>query len=119
MNTKQKALAFSLFENFKKETISQEDLSNANGKAKKLSGYANTFKVIVSLVKDAIAGNFKISKTNLAILIAAIAYVVSPIDAIPDVIPVLGWVDDTFIVAYVVKRLSGVLEEYKQWKDIN
>jgi uncharacterized membrane protein YkvA (DUF1232 family) len=28
------------------------------------------------------------------ILILAIIYVVSPVDAIPDVIPIIGWIDD-------------------------
>ena len=37
----------------------------------------------------------------------AAAYVVSPIDLIPDVIPVIGWADDLLIVMFA---LDSVLE---------
>ena len=36
---------------------------------------------------------------------AAIAYVVLPIDVIPDVIPVIGQVDDVFILVLAIRRL--------------
>ncbi len=32
------------------------------------------------------------------ILILAVLYLISPIDFIPDVIPVLGWIDDAIVV---------------------
>ena len=32
----------------------------------------------------------------------AVAYVVSPIDLVPDVIPVFGWLDDVGVVGLVV-----------------
>ena len=39
-------------------------------------------------------------------LIAAVVYLASPIDLIPDFIPLLGWVDDLLLAAIV---LDGVL----------
>ncbi|MDA3844860.1 MAG: DUF1232 domain-containing protein [Candidatus Kapabacteria bacterium] len=35
---------------------------------------------------------------SLVLLGLAVAYAVFPIDAVPDVVPVLGWVDDAFIL---------------------
>jgi len=43
-----------------------------------------------------------------AILAATIAYLATPIDLIPDFIPVLGEVDDVFLVALVLQRLINV-----------
>jgi len=40
-----------------------------------------------------------------AILAATIAYLATPFDIIPDFIPVLGQVDDLFLVAIVLQRL--------------
>ena len=40
-----------------------------------------------------------------AILAATIAYLAMPLDLIPDFIPVLGQVDDLFLVAIVLQRL--------------
>ena len=63
---------------------------------------------------------FKDSRVPLAekaILVGAIAYVISPLDLIPDVIPVIGQVDDLYLVALVVLRLlartdDAVLQEH-------
>ena len=41
---------------------------------------------------------------NKGILIAALAYVVSPIDLIPDTIPVAGWIDDLVVLAMALNR---------------
>jgi uncharacterized membrane protein YkvA (DUF1232 family) len=42
-----------------------------------------------------------------AILIAAIAYFVLPIDAIPDVLPVLGFTDDAAVLAAAINLAAG------------
>lgn len=63
---------------------------------------------------------FKDSRVPLAekaILVGAIAYVISPLDLIPDVIPVIGQVDDLYLIALVVLRLlartdDAVLQEH-------
>lgn len=40
---------------------------------------------------------------KIAITIAAIVYVVSPLDCIPDLILGLGWIDDAFVINLVRK----------------
>ena len=42
-----------------------------------------------------------------ATLVAAIAYFVLPIDAIPDVLPVLGFTDDAAVLATAIKLVSA------------
>lgn len=37
--------------------------------------------------------------------ILATLYVVSPIDLVPDVIPILGWCDDLAVIAYAVQYM--------------
>ena len=41
----------------------------------------------------------QVGKARKLLLLAAVAYVVLPFDAIPDVIPVLGWLDDVGVLA--------------------
>jgi uncharacterized membrane protein YkvA (DUF1232 family) len=69
------------------------------------------------MVKDHWKGDFLISKSNLAIIIGAILYVVSPIDAIPDVIPVLGWIDDMSILGFALTKVQSVIKEYVTSKE--
>jgi len=42
-----------------------------------------------------------------ATLVAAIAYFVLPIDAIPDVLPVLGFTDDAAVLAAAIKLVAS------------
>ena len=42
-------------------------------------------------------------------LIGAIAYFVLPIDAIPDVLPVLGFTDDAAVLATAIKLVAGAI----------
>lgn len=47
----------------------------------------------------------RVSWLDRTLVVAAIAYVVSPFDFIPDVIPVLGQVDDLLLIVAAVTRL--------------
>jgi uncharacterized membrane protein YkvA (DUF1232 family) len=47
---------------------------------------------------------------DLAILVAAAAYVIMPLDFIPDLIPILGWSDDVTIAALAMRTLR------KHWR---
>ena len=38
-----------------------------------------------------------------------VVYVVSPVDLIPDVIPILGWADDVVLVPLAIRWLLGKL----------
>ncbi len=52
--------------------------------------------------------------TGKAIAIAALIYLISPIDAIPDFIPVLGLTDDVGIVLAAIAKLADDLKDYYQ-----
>ncbi|MCB1143603.1 MAG: DUF1232 domain-containing protein [Leptospiraceae bacterium] len=49
--------------------------------------------------------------TAIVLFILALIYGVSPIDLIPDVIPVLGWSDDVTLLL-----ITGI-NLYRQWKN--
>ena len=44
----------------------------------------------------------KVSLWSKLLAVFAVVYVISPIDLIPDVIPVIGWLDDIGVVSLVV-----------------
>lgn len=50
-----------------------------------------------------------VAKWRKALLLGAIAYVVLPFDAIPDTIPVLGWLDDLGLLSIAASAV---------WKDL-
>ncbi|MBQ8988680.1 MAG: DUF1232 domain-containing protein [Prevotella sp.] len=51
-----------------------------------------------------------VSKTDKAIIIGALGYMISPLDVIPDAIPIAGLTDDFAVLMYVLKRV---------WTDID
>lgn len=51
--------------------------------------------------------------TGKAVAIGALLYVISPIDAIPDLIPLLGLTDDAAIVLFAISQLKSDLNKYK------
>ena len=52
----------------------------------------------------------KVSKTDKAIIIGALGYMISPLDVIPDAIPIAGLTDDLAVLLYVLKKV---------WTDID
>lgn len=51
-----------------------------------------------------------------ALAIGALLYLVSPIDAVPDIIPILGLVDDAGVIGVAVAALGTALAKYKKNK---
>jgi uncharacterized membrane protein YkvA (DUF1232 family) len=53
---------------------------------------------------------------SLSLVIAAVLYFVSPIDAVPDFIPALGFLDDVFIVTWVMRTIQKDLAKFRAWE---
>ena len=49
-------------------------------------------------------------KAAKIVLAAAVLYLVSPVDVVPDFIPVLGYLDDLFIAAIIVDGLLNFVD---------
>jgi uncharacterized membrane protein YkvA (DUF1232 family) len=47
----------------------------------------------------------KISTKDKAIIVGALGYMISPIDVIPDAIPIAGLTDDLAVLIYVLKKV--------------
>jgi uncharacterized membrane protein YkvA (DUF1232 family) len=59
----------------------------------------------------AVAEDPRIPSRDKKVVLALLALVISPIDIIPDWIPVFGWLDDFMIVAIVLDYFFEVLDQ--------
>ena len=60
-----------------------------------------------------------VSKTDKAIIIGALGYMISPLDVIPDAIPIAGLTDDFAVLIYVLKKVwtdidPAIIEQAKE-----
>ncbi len=58
-----------------------------------------------------------ISKPALIAVVAGLLYFLSPLDAIPDWIPGLGFVDDIAVLAWVMRKWADELDAFRTWKN--
>jgi uncharacterized membrane protein YkvA (DUF1232 family) len=66
----------------------------------------NLVAMLARLIKDS-----RVPTAEKALFVGAIIYVISPIDLIPDVLPFIGQVDDTYVVALTLLRLLSKTDE--------
>ena len=85
---------------------------------KALEDCAADLQTMGSMVTDYANGRYKeIPKETIVAVVAAIVYVVSPIDLIPDAIPVVGYADDAALVSFVLSHVHKDIESYRNWKN--
>ena len=72
---------------------------------------------MIRLIRDYQRAEYRdISESNLLTVIAAILYFVSPFDVIPDWVPVLGHIDDAFVVSLALKSVRLDLDTFMAWE---
>lgn len=75
--------------------------------------------IIIPMFKDVFKGNYKMPFARMALLILAIAYMIWPIDLVPDFIIGLGWIDDLIVFAWVSKLFEEELLKYQHHKNFD
>jgi uncharacterized membrane protein YkvA (DUF1232 family) len=72
---------------------------------------------MVRLVRDYHRAEYRdIAAAKLTAIISTIIYFVSPFDVIPDYLPVLGHIDDAFVVTLALKSIRPDLDAFMAWE---
>ena len=76
-------------------------------------------KLLSTLVSDYFAGRYrgKFTYGSIIEIVAALVYLLMPMDIIFDGIPLVGFSDDLIVLTKVLDSVLEEMEEYKNWRD--
>jgi uncharacterized membrane protein YkvA (DUF1232 family) len=75
------------------------------------------FQTMLRLIRAYYRGDYRlVSETTLVVIVAAIIYVISPLDVIPDAIPAIGFLDDATILTLALQRTRQDLDDFMIWE---
>lgn len=80
-------------------------------KISKIAKRAGSKLIYAALILYYTLQSDKISVKDKAIIIGALGYLVSPLDVIPDAIPIAGLGDDLAVLIYVLNKVWGNVSE--------
>lgn len=76
-----------------------------------------TLQTLFRLIRSSVSGEYTGLPTSTVIgAVAVTIYFLSPIDVIPDIIPVLGLLDDVALVAWFSTTIKEEMEKFLEWE---
>ena len=95
-----------------------EDIQKKFGARGPLKRFIVDAKLLTALVRDWRAGKYRQALYGtIAAVVFALLYVFNPLDIIPDILPVLGVVDDATVIAALLMLVERDLTKYRGWKE--
>ncbi|WP_201745077.1 YkvA family protein [Aidingimonas lacisalsi] len=82
-----------------------------------LSRLKRALRWFLPMTADVIKGRYRpVPWQAFGWMAAAIIYLLSPLDLIPDVLLLIGLLDDVVIVGWLLTRVDRSLDDYRRWK---
>ena len=82
-----------------------------------LRRYLSDLKLLLGIVRDYWTGEYRqLPWFTIAAVVAALLYVLNPLDMIPDILPGIGYLDDATVVAFCLNLVEADLLRYREWK---
>ena len=97
-----------------KEAVSK---LQANGFREGMAGVTGQLQLLIRMVRAYASGEYKaLPWKSLVSIVAVLIYFVSPIDLIPDFLPVIGLTDDVALVVWLMKTLGDDIARFAEWE---
>lgn len=100
--------------------VVKDSLEKSN-KDSSLKGMAaegiESVKRLARLVSAFAKGEYRdVSKGNAILVVAGLLYFISPLDLIPDAIPILGYLDDITLISWILSKVSEELNKFEAFE---
>lgn len=112
-----------------RESADQKDIDKVLRNEKKikkaakkgaLSKFLSDIVLFFQLLGDYTRGRYrKVPLKTIAAIVGALAYILCPVDLIPDYLPGIGYVDDAGVMALCLKLVKSDIDRYRDWKECN
>ncbi len=94
-----------------------EKLSKVGDGSDESKGFMSQLRLLIRMVRAHISGAYRaFAPMTLLMFVFAILYFITPVDLIPDIVPVLGFTDDITVALMIMRRFSSDIEEYRKWE---
>lgn len=81
-------------------------------------GLSEKLNTLVRMIKAYIRGEYKIIPWKVLVSVAAaLIYFITPLDLIPDFIPVTGFIDDFTVIIWVFKSFQSEIDAFLLWEN--
>ena len=83
-----------------------------------IGNYLSYAPLMVELIRNYDSGMYRaISNKSLAVVIVAMVYFVFVTDLLPDIIPIVGYIDDIVVFSICLLIAKKELDKYREWRD--
>jgi uncharacterized membrane protein YkvA (DUF1232 family) len=98
----------------------QDKMSKSSADDSLKSKVFEFISLIVRMIKGYITGEYRQTPwQTLVMFVAGLIYFITPLDAIPDFIPVAGLIDDATVLIWIGKCFRQDLSNFKEWEESN
>ncbi len=97
--------------------VSSDRISELNVDNIKNTTVVSRIKVLIRLVKAYAKGNYReVELQSILMIVAGLVYFVTPLDLIPDFIPITGLVDDFAVILWVYSKVQQEIDKFVEWE---
>nr|WP_180754483.1 YkvA family protein [Hymenobacter sp. DG01] len=105
---------------FKVVMVLNEVANKLASKESKDNKFRQLFDVaytVVRLVRNYVSGNYRQVETSTIVsALGVLLYTLSPVDLVPDFIPVVGFLDDLALLSWFVGNFQEEITRFREWE---
>ncbi|CCH57267.1 protein of unknown function DUF1232 [Fibrisoma limi BUZ 3] len=96
----------------------REALNKSGGlSGKNISVFREQIALLTRMLRAYASGDYKqLPWKSLVSIIGVLLYFLNPIDILPDILPIVGIVDDIALVGWLFTSVSSDIDRFRQWE---
>ncbi|MFW5761356.1 MAG: YkvA family protein [Cyclobacteriaceae bacterium] len=93
-----------------------DKLKDVEGRQELYNDFIGKVNTFIRMMQAVLRGDYQLPWKSIILIVAGLVYFVSPVDLIPDFIPMSGLIDDVSIILWVFSTLQEDIEQYREWE---